>query len=110
MTELLTLCREMGLGVVLSVALFTAFFFLLKWVLDASATMLKRMDAERQAWQQTHADFIRQLDALQIQGRENLLVSKAFFDAVKDDHKAQSAEHKEMIQVLGRINGYKDHT
>ena len=100
-------CREMGLGITLSIAVFTAFWFLLKWVLKASDSILTRMHEERQGWVKVQEGFIEQMKLLQEQIGVNMLTNKAFFESVVEAHRYQREEHKEMIATLGRINGYK---
>ena len=99
--NLIRMFRELGLGVALSIAVFVAFFFLLKWVLNQSSIQLKQMAEERLLW----GEQLRQLND---QVRINMMTNKAFFDSVTEAHKFQREEHREMIKALGRINGYKD--
>lgn len=94
-------CREMGLGVTLAIATFAAFFFLLKWVLKASEKMLERMhEQEMKSWQV--------MEGYQKALNEHTSQAKEFHNAVQEAHKYQREEHKQMIETLGRINGYKD--
>ena len=100
MDSWMTFCREMGLGVTLALAVFAAFFFLLKWVLKASEKMLDRMhEQEIRAW--------TVMDGYQKALQEHTAQAKDFHNSVNEAHKYQREEHKEMILTLGRINGYK---
>lgn len=108
-------CREMGLGVTLAIAVFVAFFFLLKWVLKVSSDQLESMAKERsqnaeerKTWIMAQESFIKQMGALQTQMEANMATNRAFHDSVKEAHNFQRQEHKEMISALGRINGYNN--
>ena len=101
------LMTEFGLGATLSVMIFIAFFFLLKWVLGVSGEQLKMMALERQSWVQIQHGFNEQLKGLQEQIRMNMATNRSFHESVIEAHKYQREEHKEMITCLGRINGYK---
>lgn len=107
MGDLIKILGEHGLGAALSLAIFSAFFFLLKWVLEESAKQLKFMAEERQSWIRSQDGMTLQLHAIQQQMLEVTATNRAFFVAVTEAHKHQREEHKEMAQLLGRINGYK---
>ncbi len=92
--------REFGLGIGMSVAILVMFFFLLKWVLKQQETILKDAKEERAIWQTITKGF---QDAI----HDHTASAKAFHEEVKEAHRFQREEHKEMITVLGRINGYK---
>ena len=109
MEELVKLVTEMGLGAALAMLVFTAFFFLLKWVLKVSSDQLIAMAEERKSWLEAQRSFNEQLHCLQEQSKMNMIASQAFYETVNEAHKFQREEHREMIQILGRINGYKDH-
>jgi uncharacterized protein YlxW (UPF0749 family) len=94
--------REFGLGAALSIAIFVCFFFLLKWVLKASSEQLQQMAKEREMWHTMQIGFTDEIRQIQE-------VNRAFHQEVRDAHKFQRDEHKEMITCLGRINGYKGH-
>lgn len=100
---------ELGLGAALACGMFIAFFFLLKWVLKISGEQLAAMQEERKAWNRIQEGFNDQMRGIQDQMKTNILTNKAFYDSVTEAHKFQREEHKEMIQCLGRINGYKTH-
>ena len=102
------MASSMGLGAALSVAIFIAFFFLLKWVLGVSSEQLECMHRERQSWSEIQKGFIEQMSHVQDQINTNIVTSSAFYAAVQEAHRFQREEHKEMIASLSRINGYKD--
>jgi hypothetical protein len=100
--DLVKLCQEMGLGVTLALATFVAFFFLLKWVLKTSAVMLDKMhEREMKSWEVMNGYQKALLD--------HTAQAKEFHNSVTEAHKYQREEHGQMIQILGRMNGYKDH-
>jgi hypothetical protein len=99
---------EMGLGNLLSLCIFIAFFFLLKWVLNISGEQLKSMQQERETWAEIQQGFNEEMKGIQSQIKTNILTNQAFFQTVNDAHKYQREEHKEIALTLGRINGYKD--
>lgn len=102
MGEFARVCSELGLGAALSAGVFVAFFFLLKWVLGASSEQLRVMAEERTAWRMMQAEFANELKSIQETNR-------AFHAEVREAHRFQREEHKELSMILGRINGYKDH-
>lgn len=105
--DITKMVSELGLGAALSVMVFVAFFFLLKWVLKVSSDQLASMKEERETWNNIQSGFNEEMRGIQDQIQTNILTSKAFFDTVSEAHKFQREEHKEMITSLGRINGYR---
>ena len=101
------LMTEFGLGATLSVMVFIAFFFLLKWVLGVSSEQLKSMAEERKAWIKIQEAQVQAQHDVQTQIATNTTTSAAFYQSVLEAHKCQREEHNEMIKCLGRINGYK---
>ena len=101
------LMTEFGLGATLSVMVFVAFFFLLKWVLQVSSEQLKTMHEERKAWTEIQKGFNSQMQGIQEQIKSNMASNRSFHESVVEAHKHQREEHREMITCLGRINGYK---
>ncbi len=102
------LVTELGLGAALSIMMFIAFFFLLKWVLGVSKEQLQQMTKEREGWGVIQLRFTEELKDIQILHKENRELNRSFHNEVKDAHTFQREEHKEMIKALGRINGYKE--
>ena len=102
-----TLFREFGLGTALSICVFIAFFFLLKWVLRASTDQLAQMAREREAWNIIQQGHNEQSRIIGEQMKANMVMAKTFYDSVVEAHRFQRDEHKEMITCLARINGYK---
>ena len=101
MDSWMNFAREMGLGVTLAIATFAAFFFLLKWVLKASEKMLERMhEQELRAW--------ATMEGYQKALQEHTAQAKEFHNTVQEAYRFQREEHKQMIDTLGRINGYKN--
>jgi hypothetical protein len=100
MSEWAKVVQELGLGAALAIGMFIAFFFLLKWVLETSKDMLGQMAKERETW----TICLKNLNDQYINMSVN---NKAFYDQVDTAHKFQREEHREMTQILGRINGFK---
>lgn len=90
MGEWVNLIKEWGLN---EVAIIALLFLIVKWTLATTKEILHQAADERmksiKAWE------------------EHTQQAKAFHDQVAEAHKHQREEHKEMIQILGRINGYK---
>ena len=87
-----TLFKDYGLlGIVVGV-IATMLFFILKWVLAQFKTELECNRAERK-------DYLISLNKINEQIAEHNTRSKEF-------QVCTAAEHKGMIEVLGRINGY----
>jgi hypothetical protein len=85
--------KELGLGFGMSVAILVMFAFVLKWLLDTTKE-------ERIAWRSLIESHEKALEDHSAQARE-------FHVAVNEAHRYQREEHKQMIEALGRINGYK---
>lgn len=92
---------EFGLSGLMIGAIILLLWFIVKWVLEHTKELLAQQAKERECW--------------------NLVIDKhntAIQDIVaaikKHDEKADERgryvrdEHKEMMAILGRINGYKD--
>jgi len=89
----LTLFKEFGLIGIVFGAIFALLFIIIKWTLSTTKDILNQAAEERKSWIKA------------IEERNTAL--KAFNDSVTEAHKYQREEHKQMIEVLGRINGYK---
>lgn len=100
MDEWATVVKELGLGAALAIGMFIAFFFLLKWVLETSKDMLNQMAKERETWTICLKNLNDQYANMSVN-------NKNFYEQVNEAHKFQRAEHSEMTQILGRINGFK---
>lgn len=81
--------------------IFGGFLFVLKWVFIINQKILDDMAEERKAYQLINTGFIANI-------KELSTYEKEFHKTVREDHKASREEHKEMIEILGRINGYKN--
>jgi len=84
-----TLIEKFGASII--IALF--FFLILKWVLEQFKEELKENRKERKEYLQTLAEIRTEMS--DHNGR------------AKEFHCSVQAEHKQMIETLGRINGYK---
>jgi hypothetical protein len=93
--------KEFGLGAFLAVAVFGLLFLIIKWTLATTKDILNQAKAERECWRTT-------IDILNKNIIEHNERAKSFSDTVNEAHKFQREEHKEMITILARINGYKD--
>jgi len=79
--------------------IFFGFLCVLKWVFDINRALLQDMAEERKLNQEVLQKFAENIN-------QNSLSIKEFRNEVRDGHKYQRDEHKEMIDILGRINGY----
>ncbi len=79
--------------------IFFGFLCVLKWVFDINKKLLDDMAQERLCHQEMLKGFAENI-------KENSQSSKDFHKEVKDAHNFQREEHREMITILGRINGY----
>ena len=68
-------------------------FIIIKWVLATTREIMAQAAKERESWT--------------VAMREHSEQAQRFHDSVKEAHEYQRKEHMEMIQILGRINGYK---
>lgn len=87
---------QFGMGGVI----FVGFLIVLKWVFETMRQMVKDVAEERRLNQEIQQQFAKSI-------KEHTESARAFHDEVKEAHKFQRDEHKEMIDILGRINGYK---
>lgn len=81
--------------------IFVGFICTLKWVFDINSKILSDMAEERKLQMEVRQQFAENI-------KEISQISKDFHAEVRDAHKYQRDEHKEMIDILGRINGYKN--
>lgn len=96
MLETITSLGQWGMAGII----FAGFLMVLKWVFEVNNKILNDMAEERKLTQQIHNGFIQKI-------QEMSAVNKEFQKTVDEAHRFQRDEHKEMIEVLGRINGYK---
>jgi len=87
-SALVKIIVEYGLGL----GIFIVFFFLLKWVLEEVKKILERDASERAKWLEI------------IQGFQKCITEHT--EKAEFFHKQSQKEHEQMIEVLGRINGY----
>lgn len=89
------MAQDYGLIGVVMGAFITFLGFIIKWILAQFKVELEANRVERTAYLET-------LHKIREEITDHNIRSKDFCNAV-------ALEHKEMIQVLGRINGFKDH-
>jgi len=82
--------------------IFGGFLLVLNWVFGVNHKILDNMEKERMSYQTILDGFNENL-------RENRAFNQTYHKQMEEQHKAQHEEHKEMIVILGRINGYKEH-
>ena len=90
---------EYGLLGLTVCAVITLLFLIVKWVLDHVKELLKQQAEERKCWQETVKKVSDALDNHTIQARE-------FHDSQKEANKYNREEHRQIIEICGRINGY----
>jgi uncharacterized coiled-coil DUF342 family protein len=84
-----TLVEKLGASIIIAVF----FFLILKWVLEQFKTELVENRKERKEYLQTLAEIRTEMSDHNARAKEF--------------HCNVQAEHKQMIETLGRINGYK---
>lgn len=82
-----------GIGTALTIVLCIVLWKLIKHILDQQERISKMAIEQNEHWQGIIS--------------EHSSNAKAFHNEVKDAHKFQREEHKEIIAMCGRINGYK---
>lgn len=88
--------KEFGIGGAVTFLL----FLVVKWTLETTKDILKQASEERKIYQENHINNIKAIEKI-----------TASID--RHDEKAEERgkyvreEHKQMIETLGRINGYK---
>lgn len=95
-----TFFKEYGLLGLMCGAVITLLFLIVKWTLSTTKEILSQANSERECWRQTIATANQSLQKI--------------CDCLDDhDKKAEERgkyvreEHRQMIESLGRINGYK---
>lgn len=81
--------------------IFGGFLCALKWVFDANGQLLRDMAKERSEWSIIYQGFIAEL-------RDMNAATKDFQTQVREDHKESLKQHRELSEILERINGYKN--
>jgi hypothetical protein len=87
MDELFRAAKELGIGIVGVGAIVWIAVYLIKTVVGATCSQLSTLVGELKIFMAKVRDE---------------------HDHANEQHKAMMQEHKEMIQILGRINEYKD--
>ena len=82
-----------GIGTCLTLVGCFLFYMLIKHILSQQTEIMKMATSQNQHWQGIIS--------------EHSSNAKLFHNEVKEAHKFQREEHKEIIQICGRINGYK---
>ncbi len=91
---------EYGLAGIVIGILFFMLWRMLIWVMKWVDEINKQHAAEREAW-------MKRLESLDQSIQNHNLTSIESRKSTEEAHKYQREEHKEMIEILGRINGYK---
>lgn len=90
------LLKELGTVGIVAIPL----FFLIKWIAEEFKALLVREYEERQKWLCVIQGFQKAID-------EHSEQARTFHRTVEEANRYQRDEHKQMIETLGRINGYK---
>ena len=89
----LEIWKEFGLLGVVVGSVVILLFFVIKWTLATTRDIMKQATEERKAWNETVNKVADRIDR---------------HDEKADERaKYVREEHKQMIEILGRINGYK---
>ena len=91
---------EYGLAGAVIACLFIVLWRMLIWVMKWVDEINKQHTIEREMW-------MKRLETLDQSIQNHSLTSIESRKAMEEAHKYQREEHKEMIDILGRINGYK---
>jgi len=83
-----------GIGTALTLVGCYLFWKIIQHILKQQEVIMKMATEQNQHWQSVIS--------------EHTASAKAFHEEVKEAHRFQREEHKEMITTLGRINGYKN--
>jgi len=84
---------ENTLGALLAISIVYMFYRVLSHILTQQEHIMKMAITQNEHWQGVIA--------------EHTANAKTFHEEVKEANRFQREEHKEMAQILGRINGYK---
>ncbi len=91
---------EYGLAGIVITILFFFLWRMLIWVMKWVDEINKQHTAEREIW-------MKRLESLDQSIQTHNLTSIEARKATEEAHHHQREEHKEMVVILGRINGYK---
>lgn len=97
MPDLFNNLAEFGMAGII----FGGFLLTLRWVFDVNHKILTGMDKERECSQMMLKAFAENIKEIQ-------QANKDFKLSVEESHRCQREEHRQMIESLGRINGYKN--
>ena len=89
----ITFCKEAGIAGTLTVAGIVILLLLIKWILEQFKVELTANRDER-------TQYLKRLEAIDSGMREHSTRAQEF-------QKEVFAQHKEIIEMIGRINGYK---
>lgn len=103
-SDIIQIIKEFGLGVALATAIVGLFWFILKWILEQFKYELECARKEREDF--NNKSSIERQRFLDILDKHNNMICEHNIRATEFQNKVTN-EHKDMIQVLGRINGYK---
>lgn len=94
-----TAFREYGITGLIMFAVIALLFFVIKWTLQTTKEIMAQAAKEREAWQNMLAQANKSIDGV--------CQSMQRHDEKADERgRYVREEHKQMIEVLGRINGY----
>ncbi len=82
-----------GLEGLIMLAVITLLFIVIKWTLATTKEILEQAAKEREAWHKAIAEITARIERHDEKAEERGRYSRE--------------EHKQMIEVLGRINGYR---
>ncbi|MES0334832.1 MAG: hypothetical protein SFH39_00520 [Candidatus Magnetobacterium sp. LHC-1] len=101
------LFSEFGLIGIIVGTLFFILWRMLVWVMAFVKEEREQQRHEREQYREERAGFIKTLDtinsSIQLHNQQSIESRRA----VEEGHRFQREEHKQMIEILGRINGYK---
>ena len=99
--------EQYGLEGLVICALFYTLYKIINYTMRFIDKSTEQQGKEREAWVAQQAQMVEVIKAIQTTMQ---LHNQQSFDAhssIREGQQYQREEHKEMIEILGRINGYK---
>lgn len=99
--------EQYGLEGLVICALFYTLYKIINYTMRFIDKSTEQQAKEREAWVAQQAQQTEVMKAMQVSMQLHNQQSCDAHAAIREGQKYQREEHKEMIDILGRINGYK---
>jgi hypothetical protein len=98
---------QYGFGVATSIIMFFFFYKVLNYVMLQSDKLIEQSNERDKEFYAIMEGYKTAIETQTSQSMEHQKEIKTGFEFNRKEHEQHNREHSEMIQVLGRINGFK---